>query len=185
MTEKQDALYWREWGALTRLCKRDGVAAPDRHELHAKALGADKGHKDFTNADFDKVLAEFRVWSQPGDLRGQLKQEAMPRTRALWGIEHELLPQLVVVLDGMPSEPQQAIHRATAYVAGIAERKFGTAEFGSLPDVPLHQLFITVAARIRTRADKLGLNTEEVRRRAGLGVERNHGDTGDTEGEPF
>ena len=172
MTAKQDTLYWREWGAVTRLCKQDGIAPPDRHELHAKALGADKGHKDFNNADFDKVLAEFRVWSRPGDLRGQMKQEAMPRTRALWGIEHELLPQLVVVLDGMPTDADQAIRRATAYVSGIAARKFGTPEFGTLPETPLHQLFITIAERIKSRTAKLGLNREEVRRRAGLGVER-------------
>lgn len=81
MTSKQDALYWREWGAVSRICKRDATPLPDRHELHAKALGADKGHKDFTNADFDKVLAEFRVWSRPGDVRAQLRQADMPLTR--------------------------------------------------------------------------------------------------------
>lgn len=86
MTAKQDALYWREWGAVARVCKRDGLALPDRHELHAKALGADKGHKDFTNAEFDKVLAEFRVWSRPGDIHAQMRQADQPLTRLRWRV---------------------------------------------------------------------------------------------------
>lgn len=86
MTAKQDALYWREWGALTRRCKADSMAPPDRHELHAKALGADKGHKEFTNADFDKVLAEFQVWSMPGDVRAQMRQADQPLTRLRYRI---------------------------------------------------------------------------------------------------
>lgn len=181
MTAKQNTLYWREWGAVSRVCKADGLPVPDRHELHAKALGKAKSHTKFTNAEFDRVLAEFRVWSQPGDVRAQLKQEAMPRTRALWGLEHELLPQLIVVLDGMPADPQPAFNRAMAYVVGIAERKFGTAEFGSLPETQLHQLYMTVAERVRARREKLGLSPEDVRRRAGLGVERT-GDSGQRTG---
>lgn len=86
MTAKQDALYWREWGALARHCKRERMALPDRHELHARALGADKGHKEFTNAEFDKVLAEFRAWSQPGDLRAQMRQEQQPLIRLRWRV---------------------------------------------------------------------------------------------------
>ena len=86
MTAKQDALYWREWGALVRVCKRDGTPAPDRHALHVAALGADKGHGSFTNAEFDRVLAEFRVWSRPGDLRAQLRQSEQPLTRLRWRV---------------------------------------------------------------------------------------------------
>lgn len=81
MTEKQDSLYWREWGKVTRACKRDGVPAPDRHALHGQALGQDKSHAKFTNADFDKVLAVFRAWSQPGDIRAQMRQEEQPLIR--------------------------------------------------------------------------------------------------------
>ncbi len=82
MTEKQNTLYWREWGKVTRACKDNGVPAPDRHELHRQALdGRDKSHTKFSNADFDRVLAEFRAVSQPGDIRAQLRQEEQPRYR--------------------------------------------------------------------------------------------------------
>lgn len=84
MTKKQDRLYWREWAAVLRACPdRRGSADEWRHELHAKALGAQKSHKLFTNADFDQVLAEFRAWSQPANLKGQVRQIQQPRARAL------------------------------------------------------------------------------------------------------
>ena len=88
MTAKQDALYWREWAKVVSARKADGVKVGNafRHELHAKALGADKGHQAFTNADFDRVLAEFRVWSDPGNVQAQMKQEAMPLTRLRYRI---------------------------------------------------------------------------------------------------
>jgi len=83
MTEKQEKLYWREWAAVRFACKRRALTEPDRHELHAKALGEDKSHKSLNNADFDRVLAEFRSWSQPENVSGQVRQIEQPRTRSL------------------------------------------------------------------------------------------------------
>lgn len=173
MTEAQHALYFRLWGQVCAEMRWDVLPAKERdewrRELHRRAFGEDKSAKDINAlGDFDKIKAVFNSYLNPGDLKAELRQEAMPRTRALWGIEHELLPQLVVVLDGMPREREQALQRATAYVAGIAERKFGTNEFGRLPEAQLHQLFMTVAERVKARRHKLGMSAEELARRAGL-----------------
>ena len=53
MTKAQIRLYWREWNKV-----RKAAPETDRHELHSKALGYDASHKEFTNGDLDKVLAE-------------------------------------------------------------------------------------------------------------------------------
>ena len=81
MTQKQNYLYWREWAAVRRV-----DAGADRHALHASALGEDKSHKDFSNAEFDKVLQEFRAISQPANLAAQLRQINQPKTRLIFKI---------------------------------------------------------------------------------------------------
>ena len=173
MTEAQHALYFRLWGQVCAEMRWDVLPAKDRdewrRELHRRAFGADKSAKEINAmGDFDKILAVFKSYLQPGDLRAELRQEAMPRERALWGIEHTLLPQLVVVLDAMPTAQWAALARAKAYVAGISERKFGEADFERLDEAQLHQLFITVAERVKARREKLGITAAELDRRAGL-----------------
>src|ERR1035437_7933284 len=84
MTPLQNSLYFREWGRVRAACKEQGFPVPDRHSLHVKALGNDKSHLDFTNVDFDLVLAEFRALSQPDNLAAQLRQQDMPRRRLLY-----------------------------------------------------------------------------------------------------
>jgi hypothetical protein len=87
LSVNQDRLYWREWGKAVKHCKASGLDAPDRHELHVKALGVDKSHKDFTNSDFNKILGVFRAVSQPGNLNAQKRQIEMPRKNVLVRIE--------------------------------------------------------------------------------------------------
>ncbi len=84
MTALQNRLYFREWGRVRAVCKQHGFPVPDRHALHVKALGLDKSHLDFTDADFDQVLAEFRAISQPDNLAAQLRQQEQPRCRLLY-----------------------------------------------------------------------------------------------------
>jgi hypothetical protein len=81
LTRNQNALYWREWSAV-----RKASPASDRHELHVQALGEEKSHVDFTNDDFDKVLAAFRAVSQPGNLNAQLHALNGQSKRLLFGI---------------------------------------------------------------------------------------------------
>ncbi|MCX6922705.1 MAG: hypothetical protein NT154_05745 [Verrucomicrobia bacterium] len=130
MTALQNSLYFREWGRVRVACKQQGFPVPDRHSLHVKGLGHDKSHLDFTNEDFDLVLAEFRALSQPANLAAQLRQQDQPRRRLLYTI-CRLAP-----------EP---------YWRSIARDKFGTTDLDRLDLVQLRQLLITLAARSRSR----------------------------------
>ena len=132
MSPAQDKLYWREWGAVSRRCRDRGLPVPDRHELHAAALGADKSHKDFTNADFDKVLAQFRAHSQPDNVAAQLRQLDQPKVR----LRHKIM-----------SFDQ-------AYWQAIARDKFGHADLEELDLDQLTQLRNTLAARETSRRRK-------------------------------
>lgn len=126
MTPAQNALYWREWAAVRRV-----EPAADRHALHVRALGRDKSHTAFSNADFDKVLGVFRAITQPENLGSQLRQIRMPRTRLLHAI---------------------ARLADAAYARKIAADKFGTRELESLSDAQLDQLRLTLHSRSRARA---------------------------------
>jgi len=130
MTALQNSLYFREWGRVRAACKQQGFPVPDRHSLHVKALGQDKSHLDFTNEDFDLVLAEFRALSQPDNLAAQIRQLDMPRRRLLYSIRRLA---------------------AESYWRAIARDKFGTADETRLDLAQLTQLRITLAARARTR----------------------------------
>lgn len=184
MTAKQNRLYWREWGAVSRACKADGVEVPQRHELHARALGEHKSHKDFTNADFDKVLAEFRAWSQPGDLRGQMKQEAMPETRMLWVLDNKLVPKLLVLLDGLPTCRPKARGVVHNYVGAISQSKYGERDFRRLAASDLQNLLRDVTRAVARMAERKGLTATELTQRAGLNAADAAAD-GHPEEQPF
>ena len=134
MTALQHSLYFREWGRVRTACKQQGFPIPDRRSIHVKALGQDKSHLDFSNDDFDRVLAEFRAISQPDNLAAQLRQQDMPRRRLLYSIMH------------LAEEP---------YWRAIAQDKFGTADETRLDLVQLTQLRLTLAARARSRTRRL------------------------------
>ena len=142
MTSKQNSLYWREWGAVVRHCKASNLPAPDRHDLHLAALGADKSHLAFTNEDFDLVLGQFRAWSRPADVGAQLRQMDQPRIRLKYAI-NRLAP-------------------AAAYWAAIARDRFGTADLDALSLEQLTQLRNTLADRRRAhnRRERAGRLTD-------------------------
>ena len=166
MTAKQDTLYWREWGAVTRFCKANAQSAPDRHELHRRALaGRDPSHRDFSNADFDAVLGEFRAWSRPGDVNAQLRQARMSGTRATWKLLNELVPLLAVFMEGLEFERGLAAER---YVAAVCDDKFGTDDIRSLTPLQVTQLVTTIEVRVVQHRKKAGLTAAELRNRAGL-----------------
>jgi hypothetical protein len=141
MTPKQNSLYWREWGAVVRHCKASGLTAPDRHALHAAALGANRSHLAFTNEDFDKVLAEFRAHSRPADVSAQLRQLAMPRVRLKYAVN--------------------ALAPGAEYWGKIARDRFGTDDLDALSIEQLTQLRNTLADRRRAhrRRDRAGCLT--------------------------
>ncbi|MBV9657187.1 MAG: hypothetical protein JO295_03660 [Verrucomicrobia bacterium] len=91
LSDAQNALYWREWNAAkvaliaTGQLPAIGAATHNaaRHQIHRDALdGRDVSHADFSNEDFDKVLAAFRAISAPTDLDAQLRAQGQPLLRA-------------------------------------------------------------------------------------------------------
>jgi len=91
LTKKQKFLYWTEWrNAKNVLMKRMGMLPKEveelRHTLHVKALGYDKSHKEFSNAEFDKILATFRAYTRPADLNAQIRQIDQPKIRAAYAL---------------------------------------------------------------------------------------------------
>lgn len=157
MTKAQRSKYWREWSRVKRVV---GSEADDqlRHELHIKALGSDKSSSAFTNRDFDTVLAVFWAISKPADMDAQLAQMNQDRKRLVWKICNEQLRLLKCFME----DPE-------AYLAKLLQDRFGVDSVEELSHQEgrlywedkkgkgshLHQLFMTLAARIdRLRREK-------------------------------
>jgi hypothetical protein len=94
MTDAQNGMYFREWALARRTLRKQGLAPADcdarRHQVHLEELGADKSHLEFTEDDFDAVLAGFWKISYPHDLARQLRQLNMRKTRLLYKIDQML-----------------------------------------------------------------------------------------------
>jgi hypothetical protein len=161
MNEKQIALYWREWGGAVTARKRDGLQAPDRHEVHVQALGYDRSMKVLTNAEFDKVLGAFRAISQPENLGAQVRQVRMPRVRMIWKLERELCALLRVVLDGDEAA-------AEGYILEICQDKYRASSHLLLKEDALGGLLVDVTRAINQRRKKMGLKWGALRQAAGL-----------------
>lgn len=137
MSPAQTSLYWREWAAVVRRARLDAAPEPDRHAIHAAALGAAKSSKQFTNADLDRVLAEFRALSQPHNLNAQVRQQDQPRARKLGRIE-ELLRCLALYPLAQPMGEAGAL----AFAREIIRDKFNhgsrraVSEIDDLSDHP-------------------------------------------------
>lgn len=152
---------------MTRYCKANAQAAPDRHELHRRALaGRDVSHVLLSDRDFDAVLAEFRAWSRPGDVNAQLRQARMSGTRATWKLMNELVPLLAVFMEG-ELEFERSL-AAEHYIAAVCADKFGTEDIKSLTPLQVTQLVTTIEVRVVQHRKKAGLTAAELRQRAGL-----------------
>lgn len=134
MTKAQDKWYWREWGKVARYCKEHGMAAPDRHELHTRALGTDKSHLDFDDDDFDDVLSAFLSISEPANLEAQVRLTNMRKTRRIYACRRNAT---------------RAVGSAGAenYIRSISADKFHTTDWESLEIDQLLDLRNTLAAR--------------------------------------
>lgn len=137
---KQKQLYWREWASVVKACKAQDWPPPDRHELHRRALKADKSMLDLTNAEFDLVLAEFRALSRPTNVKAQMRQLDQPRQRKLYVIQFDLSSQLAVFLSGTKDDRQ---NQAERMITSICQDKFGHDRIDALRIEPT----------IRTRRD--------------------------------
>lgn len=174
LTEKQDRLYWREWGAAVRACKSRGQAVPLRQDCHARALGREKSHLDFTNPDLDKVLGVFRAIIKPSDLNGQLRQEKQACARLLYKITVEQVALLALFTDHRVDDKQMA---AENYILSIFKDRrdlsggFKLPSFMSLTQLDSSRLTLlrnTLAARIDSLRRERGWTVAEMETAAGL-----------------
>lgn len=116
MTKAQEKLYWREWGAVR---KADPQA--DRHQIQKQALGVDYHvpHKEYSNRQFDVVLAAFRAISRPASIEPQLRAQAQPAHRQQHRI-HEIQKCLALYVEDV-----------AGYIATVAEDRFGVPADGT------------------------------------------------------
>jgi len=80
---------WRAAGQITR----GRPLTPDamRHALHRVVLGRDISHIRLTNAQFDLILAAFRLLANPADIAAAVRLEHPQddtRRRRIWAITH-------------------------------------------------------------------------------------------------
>ena len=157
MTEAQVRLYRFEASRWREARRRHGRPAreEDRHSLHTRVLGRDKSSLDFTNADFDKVLAAFRAESEPGNLDAQLALIDQPEHRATLIRGRILTLSLHIGLNA---------GKESGYVAGIARRLFDTDQLADLSDVQLAKLEGVLQRRVRQLHDSA--RSEEIIREA-------------------
>lgn len=134
-----DAVYQAVWHAATDLaCLQDGcnlTAEALRHAVHVVALGRDASSKQLTNAEFDRVLALFRLLAEPdklAHLEAWESADAGERRRHLYVI-------------------RQA---APAYWQRICRDRFGHCDLDRLPLESLRQFSLTLRERARTRAQR-------------------------------
>lgn len=142
MSPAQTMLYFREWGFVRAVRKAKGLPCGDveRHALHTKALGYGRSSKDFTNAEFDLVLAALRAISQPGNLTAQLHALDQPAMR-----EGELFTAVRVLAARCVSKPGME----DLYLNGMARKIFGAAHgYHDLGELKLAQLKGILARRV-------------------------------------
>lgn len=166
MTTAQDKLYWREWAAVKRMAG-DEASENLRHDLHIRALGEDKSHKDFSNAEFDLVLGAFRAVSRPADVDAQLRQLNQRRARLVFKAKS----QKVLLAVFMPSPD--------TYVAAILQDRFRGRRIDELSDQPkpsgrceLEEFIMTLAGRIDRMRQQAGLTVRELHESARAAVNR-------------
>jgi len=152
MTALQTRTYWREWSfcraALLKLGRAKDQAYAERHLIHKKALGYSKSSKDLTNPEFDKILAAFRAFSRPDDLRAQLRQQDQPeiRMRALLNRLGDLAAKVVT-----PGGDQGHTNlRAARYLEGLAG-KVCNKELNNCSEAEVAKLIGILSVQINRR----------------------------------
>lgn len=142
MSPAQNKLYYREWGAVRKMLRAEGLSPSEsdkmRHKLHEQALGADKSSKEFTNSDLDKVLAIFRAKTRPTDTAGQIRQLQQGKKRYL-----QAFNKLV-----------QELNLTNAYIDGIA-RKICKKPIRECSEKDFRKLIAALNAHKRRQAKKI------------------------------
>jgi hypothetical protein len=136
MSPRQNKFYFDLW---RKACQANHWNQSDdgrRHELHRQALGYDCSHKNFNQAEFDRIITAFKLAANPLDLDQVIESdhpELGDRRRLLWSVEH--------------SAPRP-------YIESLSTDRFGTARYEELSNDDLNQLRLILFGRARARKRK-------------------------------
>jgi len=143
ITVGENALYWRKWGAVSKMLALGKFTKPEiaqkRHEIHAEALGSDISHKDFTRTQLDRVLDAFDTYIIGADPRKAKRAVEQPRKRALFAIE-DLAVQLAI--------PEEDLER-------IAFEHFHRRDWRTWHDGDLVKLKLHLVSKVRAHQHRL------------------------------
>jgi len=147
VTKAQNLLYWREVGAWSRTRKAAGKPHDNaaRHALHAKALGRDKSHTDFTNREFDAVLATLRAESRPDDFAAQMAVQDSPDVRR-HDLQNKCWEAVSVFISGNDLGHSNDLRQR--YLDGLSE-KVCSAYFDQLDERGLQKIKGILERRVR------------------------------------
>jgi len=151
LTRAQQSRFWREWSVACHVqgwTKANGWTDyqidNERHSMLERA-----GFDSLTKVDhlegFDRVLSELAALSKPADLDAQVRQQQMPRIRALHAIRE--LDSKLSISRSFPSP----------YLQAILRDKFGHADLDRLNLDELIMVRNTLAARSNSRRHKPAL----------------------------
>jgi hypothetical protein len=162
MTPVQMRMYRAEWAKCWKaIVNADGGRTTNREDdvraaVTFKAIGRKKSSRDFSNTEFDQVMAVIWSISQADNLSFQLRQIDQPLTRAEGSVYCHLM------LEAIEIDP----HAREAYLGGICRRIFKK----ELADLRDDEWPTVLAALNHTRVHKNGIAHNHSR--AGKGRER-------------
>lgn len=142
LSRQQDRWYWRMWGSVVKHCKANGIAEPDRHDLHRRALTVDKSHSNFDDDDFDDVMSAFYSIAEPANLQIQIRFANMRRTRRVYACRRNALK-----IAGTEAAAENYIRSVCGGDDG-SKGRFHTWDWEHLELDQLRQLRDTLADRI-------------------------------------
>ena len=132
----EERYYWGLWRQIFDKFELRKTEDKDnlRHEIISEMLGKAKSQKDFTHADYDKVLGAMRSLFENGEvacgeLAANAAEEDGERRRLIWNMEKLEVSQ--------------------NYIAKIVLDKFSKADWRQLTNKQLKMLLITLANRLR------------------------------------
>lgn len=157
MSPRQSAMYWAEWARLRDMLRARGhtVAQVEeyRHNLTRRALGVLKSSKDFTNADFDRVLARLKAESDPANLDAQLSLQDSPDRRRAY-LLHRLSECCAELFTVGGDERLREPAAREGYIRGTA-RNVCKHELEQCTDADLGKVLGCLEARLRRLVAKL------------------------------
>jgi len=155
MSPGQERYYWSLWKAA---CEQQGWEQKDsdkRHAVHIQALGRDKSHKDFTNADFDRVKAVLMVFKDPDNVSARMQLDAYEacdqEPRGLPFRKYDRAPEA-----DDPGERKRLVYRIKQlfpepYIEKVCADQFQTRRWQDLPISSLTLLRDLLVNRARAR----------------------------------